>query len=316
MQVSPDLSRIPPEADAKRRGGTGGAQPPQEEPRSARPDVSRSRRDAVGCGRSPALRSVTSGLTALWLTTSVVARGAHDEMAIVGPGVYRPLYPTSEAEAEIPVPAFRLDHEPVTNAEFLAFVRQHPEWQRDRIPKLYTDDGYLTHWQGPTTLGPGARPDQPVTRVSWFAARAYCAAQGKRLPDEAEWELAAAASETRPDGNKDPEFLAKILQWYASPGGDLLAGVGQGAPNYWGVSDLHGLVWEWIEDYNSALIAVDNRQDGGTDKMQFCGASALSAKDKEDYAAFMRIAFRSSLEGRFTARNLGFRCADDLTGGP
>lgn len=251
-------------------------------------------------------RSVTSALLLAW---NLASSAAETPLARVGPGVYRPLYPTSEAEAEIPVPAFLLDETAVTNADFLSFVAARPEWRRDRIPSLYADQGYLTHWAGPAELGPEVDPQAPVTRVSWFAARAFCAARGERLPTEAEWELAAAASESSPDGSKDPAFLAKILDWYATPGSVAPAPVGQGEPNYWGVYDLHGGVWEWIEDYNSALIAVDNRQDGGTDKMQFCGASALSAKEKEDYAAFMRIAFRSSLEARFTARNLGFRCA-------
>lgn len=239
-----------------------------------------------------------------------VASGAADAPLVpVGPGVYRPLYPSSEAEAEIRVGAFLLDATAVTNAEFLGFVQSHPEWRRDRIPSLYADQSYLTHWASPTELGPGVDARAPVTRVSWFAARSYCAAKGGRLPDEAEWELAAAASEASPNGLQEPAFLARILDWYASPGGTGPGPVGQSEPNYWGVYDLHGSVWEWIEDFNSALIAVDNRQDGGTDKLQFCGASALSAKDKQDYAAFMRVAFRSSLEARFTARNLGFRCA-------
>lgn len=242
------------------------------------------------------------------LVLAVATGAAETPRATVGPGLYRPLYPTSEAEAEIRVPAFQLDVLPVTNAQFLSFVLADPAWRRDSIPSLYADEGYLSHWATPTTLGPSVEASAPVTRVSWFAARAYCAARGARLPDEAEWELAAAASETSPDGLRDPVFLAKILDWYSTPSG-ALGPVGQGEPNYWGVHDLHGSVWEWIEDYNSALIAVDNRQDGGADKMQFCGAGALSAKDKQDYAAFMRVAFRSSLEARFTARNLGFRCA-------
>lgn len=244
--------------------------------------------------------------TLLWAAVAMSA--AKTPQVRVGPGVYRPLYPTSAAEAEISVPAFSLDETPVSNAAYLAFVQAHPEWRRDRVPALYTDEGYLTHWAGPVELGSGVDPQAPVTRISWFAARAYCAAQGERLPDEAEWELAAAASEDQPNALQDPAFLARILDWYATPGAGALGPVRRGSPNYWGVYDLHS-VWEWIEDYNSALIAVDNRQDGGTDKLQFCGASALSAKDKEDYAAFMRIAFRSSLEGRFTARNLSFRCA-------
>jgi formylglycine-generating enzyme required for sulfatase activity len=85
--------------------------------------------------------------------------------------------------------------------------------------------------------------------------------------------------------------------------------VGRGAANAWGVHDLHGLVWEWVEDFNASLAAVDNREDGGSDLLQYCGAGSLAAADKSDYAAFMRVAYRSALDGHSTTRSLGFRCA-------
>ena len=244
-------------------------------------------------------------MIATWLALALAG-----PMTEVGPGIYRPLYPPSEEEEEIEVPAFRLDVHPVTNAEFVEFVTEHPRWRRDQAPSLYVDDTYLDHWGGPAELGDAA-PDQPVTHVSWFAARAYCEAQGRRLPTEAEWEMAAAASADSPDAADDPQTSARILAWYGRPGTAPIPEVGQGEPNYWGVHDLHGVVWEWLDDFNSALISFDNRQDGGTDNLAFCGSAAYGAADKADYAAFMRIGFRSSLQASYTTRNLGFRCAAD-----
>ena len=230
---------------------------------------------------------------------------------VVGPGVYRPMYPASPREARVSVPAFRLDVLPVTNAEFLAFVRATPKWQRGRASRLVVDDRYLSHWAGPLELGPQARPAQPVTRVSWFAAKAYCAAAGRRLPTEREWELAATASWTRADGDRDPAWRAQVLAWYQTPSQEL-AVVGAGRANVWGVHDLHGLVWEWVYDYSAALVAIDAREKSDGDKGRFCGAGAALAADTTDFATFMRIAFRSSLEGNYSANNLGFRCAADL----
>jgi sulfatase modifying factor 1 len=43
----------------------------------------------------------------------------------------------------------------------------------------------------------------------------------------------------------------------------------------------------------------------------FCGSGALGASSFDDYAAFMRYAFRSSLKAHYTVPNLGFRCAQD-----
>lgn len=231
----------------------------------------------------------------------------------VGGGAWRPLYP-AEGEDSIEVGGFLLDERPVTNAEFLTFVLGEPRWRRDGVAPLFADQGYLAHWSGPDVLG-DAGPTRPVTHVSWWAARAYCKQRGARLPAEAEWERAAMASETQADATGDPAVAARILGWYSRPGSAELAEAGAGPANVWGVRDLHAGVWEWVEDFQSALVSVDNREDGATDTARFCGAGAVSAQDKEDYAAFMRLAFRSSLQATFTTRNLGFRCARDLPDG-
>ena len=230
----------------------------------------------------------------------------------VGPGNWRPVFPPEEGLEEITVPRFLLDVTPVTNAEFLAFTRENPAWRRGAVSRLLADDRYLARWEGPDALSADAGPNQPVTDVSWYAARAYCAWAGARLPTVAEWELAAAASETVADATRDPEFLAAILVWYGSPSPGVLPDVGGRAANVWGVHDLHGLVWEWTEDFNSVLVSADDRDQKGADKVLFCGAGALAAQDKGDYAAFMRVASRSSMEAWYTTSTTGFRCAADV----
>lgn len=235
-------------------------------------------------------------------------------MARVEGGIYRPVFPPSPAEKEMRVEPFLLDTLPVTNGEFLAFVTKNPKWRRGSVPRLFADSAYLNHWEGPLSLGKEVDKDQPVTRVSWFAAKAFCEASGKRLPTEIEWEHAAAADEKVADARQDPTFTAKILGWYSRPGSHRLPTVGQTGPNLWGVRDLHGLVWEWVGDFNNTLVSSDSRESGDPDMSRFCGAAAVSAEDKNDYASFMRIAFRSSLKAPYTTANLGFRCARDVTG--
>lgn len=251
----------------------------------------------------------------LLLLATLAAAAPAKGLAPVGPGVWRPIFPPEPGKEEIAVPRFWMDWTPVTNAEFLAFVQARPEWRRDRVSRTLADEGYLAHWAAPDALGAGVRPNQPVTRVSWFAARALCAWKAERLPTVAEWELAAAASETEKDASQDPAFRERILAWYASPADAPLADVASGQANAWGVYDLHGLVWEWTEDFNSVLVSGDNREQKGADKVRFCGAGALEARDRGDYAAFMRIANRSSLEAHYTTSSLGFRCVRDA-GGP
>lgn len=207
------------------------------------------------------------------------------------------------------VAPFALMRTPVTNAQFLTFVKQQPQWRRDRVATVLAEPRYLSHWTGPTELGDTARADQPVVQVSWFAASAYCESRGARLPTWTEWEYAAAANETRRDARSDPAWRARILSWYSRPSSQALPRAGLQPANAFGVQDLHGLVWEWTDDFSSLLVSGDNRNQGDADNVKFCGAGALSMNDRENYAVLMRVAMLSSLEAVDTTANLGFRCA-------
>lgn len=233
-------------------------------------------------------------------------------MVDVPAGVYRPLFRGPNDPKEIPVRSFALDVYPVTNAEFLEFVRAEPRWQRSRVKRLFADENYLRSWAGDLELGPSARTNQPVTHVSWFAAKAYAAWRGKRLPTTAEWEYAAAASPRQPDGGNDPEFKAELLAWFSRPAPRVLPPIGTGRPNFFGLRDLHGLVWEWVADFNTAMVTGDARGDTGLDRQLFCAAGSQDAGERDDYPAFMRYGFRGSLKAHYTVPNLGFRCAKDL----
>ncbi|MDB6152397.1 MAG: hypothetical protein JWL90_850 [Chthoniobacteraceae bacterium] len=238
------------------------------------------------------------------------ARGSEPGMASIPATIYRPLFRAEKAARELPVAAFQLDVRPVTNGEFLAFVRENPKWQRSKVKRLFADERYLTHWAG--DLEPGnARPEQPVTNVSWFAAKAFAASRGKRLPTTAEWEAVAGAGFTLVDGSTEKEFQRSVTLWYGTPSPALLPDAGTGRANFFGVRDLHGLVWEWTSDFNSALVTGDARGDTGLERQLFCGAGSLGASDPGNYAAFMRFGFRSSLRAGYTVHNLGFRCAKD-----
>ena len=210
------------------------------------------------------------------------------------------------------VASFEIMQRPVTNAEFKTFVDKHPAWRRDRVATVFADEGYLAHWQTAARVAPGDQALQPVTRVSWFAADAYCASQGARLPRWIEWEYVAAADATRHDARRDPAWRERILAWYARPSSRALPRAGAGAPNAYGVHDLHGVVWEWVDDYSALLVSSDSRSQGDPDRKQFCGAGALSVGDREQYAVLMRVAMLSALGSSDTTMNLGFRCVKEL----
>jgi len=224
-------------------------------------------------------------------------------------GVYVPFTRGTRDEARVPVAAFLLDALPVTNAQFLAFVAANPKWRRSQVARIFADRTYLAHWAGDLEPGPAAPPDAPVVHVSWFAARAYAHWVGKRLPTTAQWEYAAAAGYTRPDGRNDEAFNRDLYAWLARPVPDVLPPVGTAKANFYGVRGLSGLVWEWVEDFNSAMVTGESRADAGVDSNLFCAGGAVGAKDPSDYAAFMRAALRSSLRANSTTSSLGFRCA-------
>lgn len=231
-------------------------------------------------------------------------------MVLIPAGVYRPLFGSASETNGIKVNSFYLDALPVTVADYLEFVRANPEWRRSRVKRIFADDSYLCNWAGDSFPPAGQPLDAPVTSVSWFSAKAYAQWKGKRLPAVAEWERAAAASPTRPDGENDPAFQRQILEWYAAPSSSLVS-VQDAQANFWGARGLHGLVWEWVLDFNSALLPDDSR-DGGAARNLFCGAAAQGARNVDDYPVFMRVGFRSSLKANYCIHNLGFRCAKDL----
>ena len=214
----------------------------------------------------------------------------------------------------VDIPAYAMRTEPVTNAEFLAFVTAHPDWRRDRVPSVFAESRYLGHWQAPDQLGTDALPAQPVTQVSWFAAQAYCESEQARLPTWLEWERAAAASDTVADARGDAAWRQRMLDWYAKPSRGALASIG-GEANLFGLRDLHGLIWEWVDDYAAMMVTADSRDQNDPDRLKFCGAAAMSLRDRDNYALLMRIAMLSSLKAADTTTNLGFRCVRE-TGEP
>ena len=125
-----------------------------------------------------------------------------------------------------------------------------------------------------------------------------------------EWEYVAMANEKLPDARTLKSYNEYILSWYEKPK-TFNNEIGSTFKNYWGVYDLHGLVWEWTLDFNSVLVSGESRKDVDNDSDLFCGSAAIGATDLMNYAAFMRYAIRGSVKARYTMKNLGFRCVKD-----
>jgi formylglycine-generating enzyme required for sulfatase activity len=156
------------------------------------------------------------------------------------------------------------DEAPAHQVRLTAFAMDRFEVTHQRFTKAQLPNP--SHWQ--------ENPNQPVERVRWRDAKQYCnerslleglkpcynektldwdcdyAANGYRLPTEAEWEYACRA------GTEDPRALAqpgKLRQfaWYVENSEEKTHPVGQKKPNPWGLYDLLGNVSEWCEDVYS-----------------------------------------------------------------
>lgn len=221
------------------------------------------------------------------------------QQVLVPGGKFQPLF-QDKGEAEVSIKPLSVDTYPVTNEQYLEFVKKNPRWQKSNIAPMMADSGYLNKWTTDMAF-PSSIAKYPVVQVSWFAARAYCKDQGERLPTILEWEYFSDA--------QNPIYEQATLKWYAQ-GQDKMRKVGQEAANKFGIHDTSGLIWEWVDDFSSAIMSGDSRE--GVKRDMFCGGASLGSKNPKMYAAFMRYALRSSLNARYSTSSLGFRCVKDV----
>lgn len=249
-------------------------------------------------------------LALIYQPTASFAQTDKKEMVKIPSDQFIPFFKI-EDEEDVLIESFYMDVYPVSNADFLEFVRKYPKWMKAELPNIFADTGYLKQWEiedGVLKHFETIR-NSPVTNVSWHAANAYCEAQNKRLPTVMEWEYAGSAAIL----NDDRSLEKIILEWYSKPNPPYIGDVGSGTKNEFGLYDMHGLIWEWVHDFNSIVIDGDSRSNTETlNTKLFCASGSFGASNKEDYASFMRYAYRSSLKSNYTVSNLGFRCVNDL----
>ena len=139
---------------------------------------------------------------------------------------------------------FYIGRTEVTNAAYRKFV-----WATGYEGKGDTDpayDLYLRHWRGKSLMSQD--DDHPIVCVSWKNAKAFCKWAGLKLPTEAQWEYACRAGTATLYyfGNNEKAFGA--YGWCLTNSKALTQPVGQKKPNAWGLYDMLGNVWEWVED--------------------------------------------------------------------
>jgi formylglycine-generating enzyme required for sulfatase activity len=150
-----------------------------------------------------------------------------------------------------------------------------------------------------------ASADLPRVNVSWIETDQYCRSLGGRLPTEAEWECAARADADTAWFFGDQEAKLGDYAWYSENAGGKAHPVKTKAPNPWGLYDMYGNVWEWVNDwfglYAKGERSVPNGPDSGDDRVLRGGSFDFSAR-------ILRSANRGRFRPEFAYWNIGFRC--------
>lgn len=202
---------------------------------------------------------------------------------------------------------FYIDKFELTNSRYLEFVKA----ANHRIPQN-PKNATRNLWQGETITESVA--DRPVINVDWADANAYCQWAGKRLPTEAEWEKAAKGTADRrfPWGNVEPtnKHLNFNQQWI---GEKTLMPVGsyELGKSPFGVYDMAGNVWEWVNDwydakyYEKSPAKNPTGPESGTKRV-------LRGSGWQNETPTVRIFTRVDSDPTIRNESTGFRCAMDV----
>lgn len=253
------------------------------------------------------MRSITLISSLLLLLTAAVSisAAAQTGAARVPGGFFHSVLPEVEGEP-IRVDDFMIDRTAVTVSDFLRFLEENPEWRRSQVPAVFTGPGYLRNWNGDLDPATDAPEQQPVTRVSWFAAQSYCQWAGGRLPTLNEWEYSAQLMKFDSEGEMKA-FANRLMGWYSAVDAQNTDPIGStGIETVHGVKDQFGLIMEWVEDFSPPVGDEISLDCGTVGRMQQLG-------NTYSYAASVRYITRMSFNPKAATGMMGFRCAYDVS---
>ena len=145
----------------------------------------------------------------------------------------------------------------------------------------------------------------PATRVSWADAKAACEHFGGHLPTEAEWEYAARAGSQAAWSFGNDEKMLSEYGWYDKNSGNAPHSVGMKKANAWGLHDMHGNVWEWVEDWYGSYPIEAQEDPAGPEAGYY---RSLRGGSFFNSPSNLRSAYRIRFQPSFRFDYVGFRC--------
>ena len=206
--------------------------------------------------------------------------------------------PAEQPAHEVHVGAFRLSRYEITFDQYDAFATATRRTRPD-------DKGW-------------GRGNRPVINVNWEDAQAFVAwlsqLGGKRfrLPTEAEWEYAArgGVQTTYVWGNEIGLGQANCTGCGSNWDGDRTSPAGSFAANAFGLHDVHGNVWEWVQDcWQDGYAGAPS--DGSARNIGNCATRVLRGGSWLNNPSYLRLAYRNWLASTLRDVNTGFRVAQD-----
>lgn len=197
------------------------------------------------------------------------------------------------------IPAFYMDIDPVTNADFARFL-QATRYRPD------DDHNFLKDWKdGQPTPG---WENRPVTWVSLEDARSYAKWAGKRLPHEWEWQYAAQGNDglLYPWGNEwKPSAVPAPDHGHEMRGPDPVDAHPEGASPF-GIRDLVGNVWQWTDEFSDEHMRSATLRGGSYYVPEGSHWYFPQAYKLTEHGKYLLLA-----PGKDRSGAIGFRCVKD-----